>query len=74
MNRKIGSAVLFLIVFIGTYLIVSFAIPGMRIKLDAEPIEVFRKSVAHMMPFKTMVSLAAALICGAIPLLLRKNR
>ena len=52
MKKKTVSIVLFLIAFISTYLIICFAIPGMRIKLEAEPIEIFFKSITHMVFFK----------------------
>lgn len=70
MKKKIVSVALFLVAFVATYLIICFAIPGMRIKLEAEPIEIFFKSIGHMVFFKTMISLIVALIIGALPLVL----
>ena len=67
MKKKILSAALFVIAFIATYLVICFAIPGMRIKLDAAPTEYFFKSITHMAFFKTIVSLVVALILGATP-------
>ena len=74
MNKKGLSAILFLITFVATYLFVCFGIPGMRIKLDAEPIELFIESIKHMMRFKTMISLVVASVVGAVPFLLRKKK
>ena len=74
MKKKTVSIVLFLIAFIATYLIICFAIPGMRIKLEAEPIEIFFKSITHMVFFKTMISLVVAIIFGAIPLFFGKKK
>ena len=74
MRKKTVSIVLFLIAFISTYLIICFAIPGMRIKLEAEPIEIFFKSITHMVFFKTMISLVVAIIFGAIPLFFGKKK
>jgi len=71
--KKIASAALFLIGFIATYLIICFVIPGMRIKLEAEPLEYFIKSIRHMAFIKTAASIVVALILGAIPLLLGKK-
>ena len=51
MKRMILSAVLFLAVFIGTYLIVCFLIPGMRLKLDAEPREFFIACITLLFGF-----------------------
>ena len=73
MKRMILSAVLFLVVFIGTYLIVCFLIPGMRLKLDAEPREYFIACITHMVGFKVAVSAVAALVVGALPWIFRKK-
>lgn len=64
---------LFAVVFMATYLIICFAIPGMRIKLEAGPIEYFFKSLRHMAFIKTTASLVFALMAGAIPFLFRKR-
>ena len=74
MKKKGLSVILFLISFVATYLFVCFGIPGMRIKLDAEPIELFIESIKHMMLFKTMISLVVASAVGAVPFLLRKKK
>lgn len=74
MNKKGLSAILFLITFVATYLFVCFVIPGMRIKLDAEPIELFIESIKHMMLFKTMISLVVASVVGAVPFLHWKKK
>ena len=65
MKRMILSAVLFLVVFIGTYLIVCFLIPGMR--------EYFIACITHMVGFKAAVSAVAALVVGALPWIFRKK-
>ena len=69
MNKKALSAILFLITFVAAYLFICFGIPGMRIKLEAEPMELFIESIKHMMLFKSIISLAIAAVIGAIPLL-----
>ena len=74
MKKKTISFAVFLIVFIATYLIICFAIPGMRIKLEATPMEYFFKSITHMVFFKTMVSLAMALIFGAMLMVFMKKK
>ena len=74
MNKKGLSAILFLITFVATYLFVCFGIPGMRIKLDAEPIELFIESIKHMMLFKTMISFVVESVVGEVPFLLRKKK
>lgn len=74
MNKQGLSAVLFLITFVAAYLFICFGIPGMRIKLDAEPIELFIESIKHMMFFKLMISLIVASVVGAVPFLLWKKK
>lgn len=67
MKKKSLSAILFLITFVAAYLFICFGIPGMRIKLEAEPVKLFTESIKHMMPFKTMISLVVASVVGAVP-------
>ena len=74
MKKKGLSAILFLITFIATYLLICFGIPGMRIKLEAEPMELFLESIKHMMFFKLMISLIVASVVGAVPFLLWKKK
>ena len=74
MKKKGLSAILFLITFIATYLLICFGIPGMRIKLEAEPMELFIESIKHMMFFKSMISLVVASVVGAVPFLIWKKK
>lgn len=53
-------------VFFAAYNVMSFCIPGLRIKLDAEPLEYFLKSMSHMALFKIIVSAVAAYILPVI--------
>ena len=72
--KKVSIALLlFVVVFMATYLVICFAIPGMRIKLEAEPIEYFLESIRHMAFVKTAASLVTALMAGAIPFLFRRR-
>ena len=74
MNKQGLSAVLFLITFVAAYLFICFGIPGMRIKLEAEPMELFFESIAHMALFKSVISIAVASAVAAIPCLFRKHK
>ena len=56
MKSKLLTPVLFVLSFITIYLFICFGIPGMRIKLEAEPLELFIKSVEHMSLFKSLIS------------------
>ena len=73
MNKKGLSAILFLITFVAAYLFICFGIPGMRIKPEAEPVELFIESIKHMMPYKTVISIVVASVFGAVPFLLEKE-
>lgn len=74
MNNKSLSAILFLITFIAAYMFICFGIPGMRIKLEAEPMELFFKSITHMALFKSVISLVAASAVAALPWVFRKHK
>ncbi|NLL91717.1 MAG: hypothetical protein GX222_04775 [Ruminococcaceae bacterium] len=65
---------IFLIVFITIYMMLCFAVPGLRIKLEAEPVEYFLASISHMVFFKTVISSAVALISMMIPILIKRKR
>lgn len=73
MKKASIALVLFIVAFVTTYLVICFAIPGMRIKLEAEPIEYFIESIRHMAFMKTAASLVTALMAGAIPFLFRRR-
>lgn len=73
MKKKKLFIVLFLSAFIASYLTICFAIPGMRIKLEAEPMEYFLKSITHMIFIKSLMSLVIALIVGTFPLFIKKR-
>ena len=73
MEKRIYLA-LFLIIFVATYLFVCFGIPGMRIKLDAEPMEYFLKNVSHMVFIKTIISFVATIVVGSIALIMWRKK
>lgn len=68
------SLILSLVIFAGAYLTMCYLIPGMRIKLAAEPMEYFAESIKHMALFKSTVSLLLAVIAGSIPLLGKRQK
>lgn len=74
MKRKMCSLILAIVTFIAVYMIMSFAIPGFRIKLEAEPAVVFVETLKILWPFKVAVSLIAAVLIGGLPLVLRKRK
>ena len=74
MKRKMCSLILAIVTFIAVYMIMSFAIPGFRIKLAAEPAVVFVETLKILWPFKVAVSRIAAVLIGGLPLVLRKRK
>lgn len=66
MKKKLLYAALFILIFTACYLIMSFAIPGFRIKLYAEPWVYFVESIRHNVSFKAAVSAAAALVIDVL--------
>jgi len=74
MKRKMCSLILAIVTFIAVYMIMSFAIPGFRIKLEAEPAVVFVETLKILWPFKAAVSLIAAVLIGGLPFVFRRPR
>ena len=72
MKRKALSIMLFAVVFIAAYLVMSFCIGGMRIKLEAAPMVYFVESLRHMAFFKTIVSAIPAAIAAVVVLFVKK--
>lgn len=74
MKKKTYKILIFALVFITTYLCICFCIPGMRIKLEAEPFELFVKSIKHMTLFKSLISLTVGIIIvGLVGIIKKKN-
>ena len=74
MKRKSLFIVLFVVVFAAVYLIMSLAIPGFRVKLEAAPAVVFWENLKIIWPFKAAVSLIAAVLVVGLPLLFGKRK
>lgn len=67
MNRKTLSAVLFLVSFIASYAVLCCILTGWKMALEATALDYVLVSIRYMAPFKTVVSLAAALAVGSLP-------
>lgn len=74
MKRKSLFIVLFVVVFAAVYLIMSLAIPGFRVKLEAAPAVVFWENLKIIWPFKAAVSLIAAVLVVGLPLIFGKRK
>lgn len=72
MNKKRLSMVLFAFGFVSTYLVMCYCIPGLRIKLDAEPLEYFVESVKYTFLFKSIISFVIGIVLAILPRLYRK--
>ena len=60
--------------FVVTYLFVCFCIPGMRIKLEAEPLELFIESIKNMALFKSLISLAVGAVIVVLVNIIKKRK
>ena len=69
MKGKHLSAILGIAAFTAAYLASCYRIPGWRIKLDADPLTYFWASITHMVPLKSLISLAVG---GAVYAVVRK--
>ena len=74
MIKKTIPAILFILVFVETYLFLCFGIPGLRIKLEADSAEMFLESVKSMTLIKSIISLVAGVIVGIIPFFIEKKK
>ena len=72
-NKKIISIILFVVGFIATYLIMCYCIPGLRIKLAAEPMEYFIESIKYATIFKVVISCIIGAMLAIIPHIIKKK-
>ena len=73
MKKELLSMLLFFLGFSGAYLALCFLIPGLRIKLEAPPMEYFIGSLRHNALFKGLISVVVGVIAGALPLCSKKD-
>ncbi len=66
-NKKILSIILFIVGFITSYLIMCYCIPGLKIKLVAEPMEYFIESIKSTALLKSIISCIIATILAILP-------
>lgn len=62
------SIPVFFITFLVTYMVLCFLVPSLRLKLHAEPIVYFVKSIHHMSLLKMGISVVAGVTVGAVPI------
>lgn len=72
-DKKILSIILFVVGFIATYLIMCYCIPGLRIKLEAEPMEYFIESIKNTAIFKSVISCIIGTILAMLPHIIKNK-
>lgn len=72
-NKNLISVILFVVGFIATYLFMCYCIPGLRIKLAAEPIKYFFESIKHAVIFKGILSLIVGALLAVLPQKIKKQ-
>ncbi len=56
MKRIVISAVIFIAVFVVSYVGLCYLVPGLRIKLAADAVTYFKESIRHMIFLKSVIS------------------
>ncbi len=72
--KKFIPVITFMIVFIASYFITSFCIPGWRIKLEAAPLVIMIETLKSIWPVKALISLVVGGVAGVIALMVCKKR
>lgn len=72
MKKFLLSILIFIIVFITTYIILCY-FPSMMIKLSAPPKEYFIENLKHTAPFKSIISLVVGIFAANILLIYKKK-
>lgn len=73
-TKAILAALLFCAGALGAYIGLCYLVPGWRIKLAADPLTYFVKSIAHMAPLKGVIALAVGAVPAGIFLAAAKER
>ena len=74
MKNKGLSAIIFVVAFIATYILLCFEYTGGKMALEATPFDYIRVAITYMALFKIIVSLVVASIVGAIPTIVGKRK
>ncbi len=72
-NKNLLSVILFVVGFVATYLFMCYCIPGLRIKLAAEPLEYFIESIKSLAIFKGVISLIVGALLAVLPQKIKKQ-
>ena len=74
MKKKGLSAIIFVVAFIATYILLCFEYTGGKMALEATTFDYIRVAITYMALFKIIVSLVVASIVGAIPTIVGKRK
>ena len=72
-KKKSLSVILFVIAFVGAYMIMCYCIPGLRIKLAADPMRYFIESIKFAAVFKIVISCVVGAIVAMIPYMFKRK-
>lgn len=67
------TMLLFLLAFVGTWFLLSFGVPSLRIKMDSADGDFFGASLRHMAFLKFLGSTALGMVVAIIPRTLGKK-
>lgn len=74
MKRIMVSAVIFLGAFVISYICLCYLVPGWRIKLAADAVTYFKKSICHMIFLKSVISLIiGSMLAGSFFLVAKRK-
>ena len=59
------SAVIFIVVFVVSYIGLCYLVPGLRIKLAADAATYFKESIRHMIFLKSVISLVIGFVLAS---------
>lgn len=65
MKRIMVSAVIFIVVFVVSYIGLCYLVPGLRIKLAADAATYFKESIRHMIFLKSVISLVIGFVLAS---------
>lgn len=73
MKKKLLSVILFIIAFAGTYTVMCYCIPELRLKLAADPMTYFAESIKYAAGFKIVMSCAVGTIVAMIAYMFKRQ-
>ena len=69
---KKSSVFLFIIGFAAAYLYLCYCVPGLRLKLVADPVTYFKESIRYAAVFKTVASCIVGTVFAVLPNVMKR--